>query len=163
MPTAVQKLLITTLLTCVLPAGADVIRLSEPVAVDPFSETFGEVLDLNLPHVTLAEAVASVTGGDNLGKDMLIEARVGQVCQKKGCFFVAMEGELAIRVSFQDYSFFIPTDSGDKTVTISGRLVEKELTSDQVAHFKADAGDTELPIRAGKIYEIVASAVRIPI
>lgn len=167
MPTS-QKLSLF-LCTCLLSlasisnadsSATDVKRLSQPVVTDEVSETFGEPLNKNLPKVTLATATSDA---NYLGKEILIESRVGQVCQKKGCFFVAMEGDLAVRVSFKDYSFFIPTDSGNKTVTLAGQVVEVELSEDQLAHFNQDAGNKKLPIHAGKMYEIIASGVRIPI
>ena len=138
---------------------ADVIRLSEPVASDAQSETFGATLDPKLPTVSLSEAVTDQW----LGKTVLIESRVGQVCKVKGCFFMAMEGTLAVRVSFRDYSFFIPTDSGNKTVVFAGEVMKRALTPEQVAHFKKDAGDTELAMQAGEVFEIVASGIKVPL
>ena len=117
-------------------AVADVTRLSEPVEVTP-------------ARARLTEDIA-----------VRVEARISQVCQKKGCFMIASAGDRAVRISFKDYSFFVPTDTSGKTVTLTGTLIQRELSEKQAAHFREDAGtDT---IQAGKVYEIVANAVSIP-
>lgn len=141
-------------------ASADVLRLSEPVASDRGGETFGAALNTDLPAMGLGELVNNAD--DVLGKDVLIETRVGKVCQKKGCFFVATEGALAIRVSFKDYGFFVPTDSGGKDVTLVGQLVQRDLSPEQAAHFNADIRDGAATLSPGSVFEIVAEAVRIP-
>ena len=53
-----------------------------------------------------------------------------------------------------------PTDTGGKTVTVTGTFIERELSEKQAAHFREDAGTDTL--QAGKVYEIVADAVSIP-
>ena len=84
------------------------------------------------------------------------------MCQKKGCFFIAQQDQHILRVSFRDYGFFIPTDSSGKTVTLAGVLVQKDISPEQAAHYKADLNsDTEM-VKPGVVYEIVADSVRIP-
>jgi hypothetical protein len=73
---------------------------------------------------------------------------------------IATAGDKAVRISFRDYSFFVPTDTGGKTVTLTGTLVERVLSEKQAAHFREDAGSDT--IQAGKVYEIVADSVSIP-
>ena len=121
---------------------ADVTRLSEPVAVTDESEIFGAPLDVDAQPTSL-EALL-----DN------------QVCQKKGCFMIATSGKHAVRISFKDYAFFVPTDTSGKTVTLTGTLIERTLSEEQAAHFREDAGGDS--IQAGKVYEIVADSVSIP-
>ncbi len=137
---------------------AEGLRLSEPVAEDEVSETFGERLDENLPTMSLGQLVAAAE--QHLEQPVLVETRVGKVCQKKGCFFLATEGDLAVRVSFRDYGFFVPTDTGGKTVTLSGRLVQREVSAEQAAHFNSDLDSGA--VAAGVVYEIVADGVRVP-
>ena len=143
-----------------LGVGADVVRLSQPVAVDAHSETFGAVVASDEGVLSLGELVANAQA--LVGQQVVVETKVAQVCQKKGCFFVAQEGALAIRVAFRDYGFFVPSDTGGKTVTLAGELVEVELSADQAAHFNQDAGSSA-GIKSGRAYEIVADGVRIPL
>ena len=157
-PTAVVPVLIAA---CALFAGAvqaEVTRLSEPVAVTDDAEVFGAPLDANA-RATSLEALLD-NPGDFVDTAVKVDARISQVCQKKGCFMIATTGDRAVRISFKDYAFFVPTDTGGKTVTVTGTFIERELTEKQAAHFREDAGSDT--IQAGKVYEIVAGAVRIP-
>ena len=93
---------------------------------------------------------------------MHVTTRVAKVCQKKGCFFIAQDGDAVARVKFKDYAFFIPTDSADKQVTLTGVFTRKELTAEQASHYAADEGRTEASAKARSEYQIVASSIRIP-
>jgi hypothetical protein len=73
---------------------------------------------------------------------------------------IATSGEGAIRISFKDYGFFVPTDTGGKIVTLTGTVIARELSEEQAAHLREDAGSDV--IEAGPVYEIVADAVSVP-
>jgi len=156
-----------TLITCIVfiacfsavqAADGDVTRLSEPVAVTENAEIFGAPLNMDASPVALAAILDSPA--EFVGSAVRVEAHISQVCQKKGCFMIATSGEGAMRISFKDYAFFVPTDTGGKTVTFTGTVVARELTEEQAAHLRADAGSDE--IKAGPVYEIVADAVSVP-
>jgi len=141
--------------------SAQTLRLSEPVVSDASSETFGASLDTSTPRATLNELLSSPSKYTE--NPFLLTTKIAKVCQKKGCFFIAQENNHTVRVSFLDYGFFLPTDSSGKTVTLTGTLVERNMSKEQAAHFKADlASETEL-IKAGKVYEIVANSVKVPL
>ncbi|WP_339723694.1 DUF4920 domain-containing protein [uncultured Paraglaciecola sp.] len=143
-----------------LSISAKVVRLSEPVSQDSETETFGVMLDTSLPQLSMADLATDSPA--HLTKTFQVEARIAKVCQKKGCFFIAQQDEHVLRVSFRDYGFFIPTDSSGKTVILAGELIQKDLSPEQAAHFKADLkSDTEI-LKPGVVYEIVADSVRIP-
>ncbi len=148
------------LLLLSLQASAETLRLSEPVSSSETTETFGAALDETLPRFALSELVAGAR--EYADQTVLVETRVGKVCQKKGCFFVATEGDLALRVSFKDYGFFVPTDTSGKTVILAGRLVQQERSAKQAAHFNRDLKDGTEALAPGVVYEIVAEAVQIP-
>ena len=139
---------------------ADTLRLSEPVTQDAQSETFGAKLNNSLPKLSMQDLVND--SPSLLAKPFQVEARIAKVCQKKGCFFIAQQDQYILRVSFRDYGFFIPTDSNGKTVTLTGELVQKQLSSEQVAHFKADLKSDSAMLTPGVVYEIVADSVKIP-
>jgi len=142
-------------------ADDDVVRLSEPVNETESYEDFGAVLpEMSIAH-SLGEAISQL---DELaGEPVVIETEIQQVCQKKGCFFIARDGQATARVRFQDYSFFIPTDSAGKTVTLAGTLERVQLTPEQAAHFAEDVGEEpDAEQMADFEYQIMATAVRIP-
>lgn len=154
-------LLASALLVPLALADDAVVRLSEPVSATDAYEDFGAVLPESGDRHSLGEAISRLSELD--GDSVLIETEVQQVCQKKGCFFIAREGESVARVRFQDYGFFIPTDSAGKTVTLAGTLERVELTPEQAAHFAEDLGQKpEASPMAEFEYQIMATAVRIP-
>ena len=137
--------------------AGEVIRLSEPVATTDTTETFGSLLDEAVPLVELADI-----GAGNVGETVRVEARVSQVCKMKGCFFIAVDGNATVRVSFKDYAFFVPTDVSGKRVMFVGEVIEKELSTEEAEHFTQDLGEASVAIEPGKTYEIVASAITVP-
>lgn len=142
-------------------AGAErVVRLSEPVAVTERYEIFGAPLDTSSQPVSLAEAIEH--GAGTAGREIVIATTVAQVCQRKGCFFIAQDGDTVARVTFKDYGFFIPTDSSGKTVLLSGVLTSSEVSDERAAHLASDLGGTSPQAVARIRYEIVASAVAVP-
>jgi len=142
-------------------AGTDrVVRLSEPVAVTNGYEVFGAPLDVASRAVSLAAAVEGVAA--NAGNEVIISTRVARVCQKKGCFFVAQDGDTIARVTFKDYGFFIPTDSSGKTVLLRGVVTSSSVSDERAAHLAADLGDASPRAIAEIRHEIVASAVAVP-
>lgn len=143
--------------------GADetkVIRLSEPVEQTADTESFGAPLDEAVPAVTLEEIASD--GGTYVGHPVRVVARVAEVCQKKGCFFIAQEGDSVVRVSFKDYGFFVPTDISGKRVALVGEVVAREVTVDEADHYAEDLGAASAAVKPGKVYEIVATSVRVP-
>ncbi len=148
----------------VFPAQAQqddsvVVRLSDPVVQSATTETFGERIDWTLPRRSLAQLLSEPQ--TQLGKPFLLETEIVQVCQKKGCFFIARDGASSVRVAFRDYGFFVPTDSGGKTVTLAGELVARQMSEEEAGHYRADLGG-EGEIASGRVFEIVANSVQIP-
>jgi hypothetical protein len=138
----------------------NVIRLSEPVATDAQSETFGALLDKTRKKVTLHELTSN--SASYISNAFQVETKIAKVCQKKGCFFIAQDGDDVMRVAFRDYGFFVPTDSAGKTVTLAGTLIKKEMTAEQVAHFNQDMQGDSDALQEGMVYEILADSVIIP-
>ena len=110
-------------------AENEVIRLSDPVEVTDTYEVFGSMLPENGTPLSLGELM-----GDNdkyLDHEVLVETRIAKVCQKKGCFFVAQQGASTARVTFKDYGFFNPTDSGGKDVVLWGTFSRKSVSKEE--------------------------------
>ena len=145
-------------LSTVQAADDKVVRLSEPVAVTDEAEIFGALLNEDASPTALGAILERPD--EFVGSAVRVEARISQVCQRKGCFMIATSGEDAIRISFKDYGFFVPTDTGGKIVTFTGTVVTRELSEEQAAHLREDAGSDV--IAAGPVYEIVADAVSVP-
>lgn len=157
-------LLITMMLigsaTALVAAESGGTRLSEPVEVTVIHEFFGGTLPESGEPISLADLVNN--NQDYLDHEVLVETRIAKVCQKKGCFFDAQQGPSTVRVTFKDYGFFIPTDSGGKDVILLGTFTRKSVSQEQAEHYAADLGETKAPASEAFEYSIVATAVKIP-
>lgn len=142
-------------------AGEDEVkRLSEPVEVTSSYEVFGTTFPDDGVHLSLGDLVKEDEKYQD--REVLLETRIAKVCQKKGCFFIAQDGAATARVSFKDYGFFIPTDSGGKDVVLLGTFSRKSVSKEEAEHFAEDLGETATPSPERFQYSIVASAVKIP-
>ncbi len=159
-----MKYLFTALLfitTSIYAQDSEVVRLSEPVQETVAYEVFGsEMIEESANQsISLTSAISDI----NSEVEIFIKTRITQVCKKKGCFFIATDGETTARVSFINYSFFVPTNSLNKDVIVRGVLTEKELTVEQAQHYAEDMGENSQEINAAQMeYSIVATSVRIP-
>ena len=144
----------------VFAGESEVIRLSEPVEVTASHEVFGATLGDQGTPMNLGELVENSDKYQD--REVLLATRIAKVCQKKGCFFVATEGANTARVSFKDYEFFIPTDSGGKDVVLLGTFSRKSVSKEEAEHYAKDLGETAASSPERFEYSIVASAVKIP-
>jgi hypothetical protein len=162
-PRSISILLILGIMS-IAPASfageADVIRLSEPVEVTASHEVFGAMLPDQGTPLSLVDLIDDQDKYQD--QEVLLATRIAKVCQKKGCFFVATQGAATARVSFKDYEFFIPTDSGGKDVVLLGTFSRKSVSKKEAEHYAADLGETGTPSPEQFQYSIVASAIRIP-
>lgn len=86
-----------------------------------------------------------------------------QICQKKGCFFVAQDQNYMVRVTFKDYGFFIPTDSQGKEVVLIGDFSVKTLSDEQARHYAEDSGNDPGAVSGEqKEYSVVATSIVVP-
>jgi hypothetical protein len=145
--------------TPLMASEPDVVRLSEPVEVGDNYEVFGAAQPDSADVLRLSELIEN--SDQYLGEEVAVETRIAKVCQKKGCFFVAQDGAATARITFRDYGFFIPTDSGGKTARLYGTFSRKPLSQEQADHYAEDAGEKPAPVTQSFEYSIVASGVKI--
>lgn len=161
-----MKKLLILLFTAVLSTTAfaqeaEVIRLSEPVEETDSYEIFGAVVSEWNKPIALNELISNTEAYTN--KEITLETEVAEVCEKKGCFFVASDGSNSARITFKDYGFFIPTDSKGKKVKLIGTFEVKTLSEDQAKHYAEDAGeDPDAIVGTQDEYSIVATSVLVP-
>jgi len=138
------------------PAAAD-------VAPDKHGEweTFGELIELDNP---MSSADLFAKAGELNGQEIFVEGKVGDVCQKAGCWMVMTEGDQTMRIMMKDHSFAVAKDCAGKTARIKGTLIAKETKAEDIEHLKSESQNPELmPEKAAgqQVYEIVASTVAI--
>jgi len=157
-----RLLLCLALAPAALAAAGDegTVRLSEPVTVTEDYEEFGAPVVSAESAIPLDELVGA--GEEYLGREITLTTRIARVCRKKGCFFIARDGNAVARITFKDYGFFIPTDSAGKEVLLNGTFERRDLTEAQAKHYRKDLGEAPGAAAGGSEYHIVATAVRIP-
>jgi hypothetical protein len=139
--------------------GEGVVRLSEPSESTSSYELFGEQLPLGGEPLGLGELIEN--SSQYQGGEVLVHTRIAKVCQKKGCFFVATEGAATARITFKDYGFFIPTDSGGKPATLHGVFSRQPVSQAEAEHYAEDLGESGTPNAEDFSYSIVATGIKI--
>ncbi|MEO0650982.1 MAG: DUF4920 domain-containing protein [Planctomycetota bacterium] len=99
------------------------------------------------------------------GQSLIVEGQIDETCPKKGCWMTLSEGDRQLRVTFIDYSFFVPTEGVEgRTARFVGTFQIKETPADEVRHYLEDAGDFEAAAAVDGpeiTYSLVATGVRI--
>ncbi|MEM9304312.1 MAG: DUF4920 domain-containing protein [Pseudomonadota bacterium] len=154
-------LMLPLLLLVGIAVAEEPLRLSEPVEVTSTHEVFGAPLPDKSDGVRLASLIEGDAASD--GEAVRVTTRIAKVCQKKGCFFIAQDGDVTARVSFADYGFFVPTDSSGKDVTLVGTFSRTAVSRNEADHLAEDLGEEPSQALAAAFeYSIVATSVLIP-
>ena len=138
----------------------EVISLSDPVESTAEYEVYGSEFESSKKAMTLKKLI---TNSDSYtDKKIVAKGTIKQVCQKKGCFFILADEENTARITFKDYSFFIPTNTAGKKVMLQGTFNVKELSEEKAKHYAKDAGEDPDKIDGPqKEYSLVATSVKI--
>src|SRR5512145_438918 len=96
-------------------------------AKDAVMRTFGKPLS-SKKALSLQEALQQPSKYRN--QKVLLEGKISDVCQMKGCWLMLSDGERAIRIKFEGYSFFVPKDSRGKKVRAEGLLRQETLSEE---------------------------------
>ncbi|MCO5143696.1 MAG: DUF4920 domain-containing protein [Oligoflexia bacterium] len=135
--TTLTILLASITLACNDPAHAKKEDSLSSIASAATKEaSFGEGVRLATTPVSLKTAIEKNLNQEN---EIVIEAKIEQVCQSKGCWMVLKDDDAEVRVTFKDYSFFIPKDSAKKTAIVQGKIFSKKLSAAKQRHYLRDA------------------------
>ena len=93
---------------------------------------------------------------------ILLEGRIADVCQKKGCWTLLQDGAAVVRVRFADYAFFVPTESRGQRASVQGRVVVRTLSEREARHYAAESAGQDPAVIEGPQREVgfVATGVR---
>ena len=136
------------------------ILLSVLLSTSVLADNYGAPLTLD-KTISVAEAIS--IAATNTNEPVLVEGKIGSVCQAKGCWMGFTSDAGDIRVTFKDYGFFVPLSVIGKTVQAEG-IVEKVVLSlaDSKHLVKDGGGDPESVTEPLVEYQMVASGVVIP-
>lgn len=121
---------------------------------------YGRPRALTTAPLTLTEAASE----SNVGQTLAVKAPAAEVCQNKGCWMVLTEGARTMRVTFVDYSFFVPKDIAGKTVVVEGVLSRKLLSAEEAKHY-AEESKSGAAVAPGprEEWSLVATSVVVPV
>ncbi len=115
---------------------------------------------------TLTDVVSADTLLDDpsayADKEILVEGRVADVCQKAGCWMVVEDEGRTMRVLMKDHGFAVDKEGADSTCRVQGTVVATEIDADTVAHLAGESEKPEaMPENSGEKvqYQIQASGV----
>ena len=106
--------------------------------------SFGDKIlaDKALSSAEMLQQFKALKAGDTI--DVKFASKINDVCSKKGCWMkLALDTDKETMVRFKDYGFFVPLDSQDKEVIVSGKAFIKETSVDELRHYAEDAGKSE--------------------
>lgn len=140
---------------------------SAPAAADAPTSTswvsYGQPMKVQTAPIPAKDFLADP--GAHVGKTVLIEGRVADVCQKAGCWMVLAEGDKSIRVLTKAHKFFVAKDSTGQSCRIEGVVMAKEIKAEEVAHFESESANKDLipekSVQGTTTFELVASGVQL--
>lgn len=109
----------------------------ETTADSPSERSFGG--ELSLDRDGAVDLKRALTDTALHGRPILLRGSVADVCSRKGCWMILGEGEEQMRVTFKDYSFFLPTDSHGHIVLIEGIVSAVELSEEDALHYAEES------------------------
>lgn len=78
-----------------------------------------------------------------------ISGEIKEVCTKKGCWFsMELPNGQAMRVTFKDYGFFIPTNSQGFPIVLEGVATLTETDVETLRHYAEDQGKSKEEVEA---------------
>jgi hypothetical protein len=94
---------------------------------------------------------------------VLLQGRLTDLCQRKGCWTVLQDGDAVVRVRFRDYGFFLPKDALGSVALVEGVASVRELSEREARHLEAESrgGDPARIEGPQREVGIVASGVRL--
>lgn len=85
----------------------------------------------------------------DLEKEFTISGELKTVCQSKGCWTILeAEDGREVRMTFRDYSFFLPIESAGRFVIAEGVGLKKVTSVDELRHYAEDNNASEEEILA---------------
>lgn len=119
---------------------------SDSTAVEASTETlenhyFGDTISED-GAVEVSQLMAMMNGQDSI--TVKLAGTVNSSCQKKGCWMkMDMGNGEELRVSFRDYSFFVPKNLNGEKAVVEGTAYVDTLDVTFLKHLAEDAGKSE--------------------
>lgn len=124
--------------------AASLIAGDKTAAKSKKPKNYGAKPTLTTAPLSLSRAVKK----ENTGKYIRLTAQVDEVCQSMGCWLIAKEGDIMLRIKTKDHNFFVPKNIVGRIVIVDGIVEEQIITEELARHYAEDAGKSEVEIDA---------------
>lgn len=105
------------------------------------ANSFGAGVSTKDNPVAFADVVRQLDTQDSM--NVVVKAKVEEVCQAKGCWMNLVDGQGVtdeqLFVRFKDYAFFVPKDIAGREVLIEGVAYTEETSVEELRHYAEDA------------------------
>ena len=105
--------------------------------------SYGEPLGKSVQKTSIGQL-----SGIKPDQNVEVEGTVKKLCKKKGCWMVLESGGEQVRVTFKDYSFFVPAKLTGQKVQAQGNVKVKVLSVAHQKHLLEDGGASQKEINA---------------
>ncbi len=122
------------------------------------SRSYGSQMPTNAAEVPIDQAINDFESSAE-SVERKFSGRITEVCKKKGCWMVLSERQSYARVTFENYRFFVPTDSNQAKAIVYGTLNRKKLNREVATHYEKDVGRRPTNHSDKFEYRIVAKSV----
>jgi hypothetical protein len=116
----------------------------------PSENSFGAGVSKPETALTFADVNTQLATADSV--NVIMRAKVSDVCQAKGCWMNLVDPSGAVSdeifVQFFDYGFFMPKDIAGREVIVEGKAYKEETTVEELKHYAEDAGKSAEEIAA---------------
>ena len=136
-------------------------QAARAAATDGWVLTRGQKLQ-GAPAVSLAELLDKPQAHE--GKTVLLEGRVRQACQRRGCWMELAPADkgAGVRVTFKDYGFFVPPDAAGAQARVEGVVQLAELSDKAARHYESEGAQvTRGPDGKAREVRLVASGLEL--
>ena len=134
------------------------VQLSDPIEETEDYQVFGSAFNSDIETVAFDELIEKSGEYDN--ETISTEGTIMQVCQKKGCFFMLESDNKTARISFKDYSFFVPTNTAGSRVKVNGTFNIETISEADAKHYAEDMGENPDAVTGPQEeYSLVATSV----
>jgi hypothetical protein len=121
------------------------------------NEKFGKPFSLKAMPISLTDALKSPSTSP-----IVLKAKVGKVCKKKGCWMTLENKSGEVRVTFENYGFFVPITLVGKNVLLEGVLKSHKMSLKETKHYIQDeGGNPDKVTKARTEYRLVATSVKV--
>jgi hypothetical protein len=124
-------------------------------------EHYGESFagDETIPASTLLDDPSAY-----VDQTVLVEGRVADVCQEKGCWMVITDEERHMRVVTKDHAYGVNKKSQGWECQVKGTVVATQIDPETVAHYESESSKgavvPEKQAQGEVTYELIADGVK---